>query len=48
MKLVIFLIISIPFFVALYLLYTNCKKMIKDRNTVLEKRNSISKKDNLS
>lgn len=48
MKLVIFLIISIPFFIALYLLFINCKKMIKDRNTALEKRNSISKKDNLS
>ncbi|WP_317310077.1 hypothetical protein [Clostridium thermobutyricum] len=48
MKLIIFLIISIPFFVALYLLFTNCKKMIKDRDAALEKRNSISKKDNLS
>lgn len=45
MKLVIFLIFSIPFFVALYLIFTNCKKMIKDRDSALEKRKSCSKKD---
>lgn len=38
MKLLFFLIFSIPFFVAIYFLYSNLKKMISNRDTALKKR----------
>ncbi|MGL4875371.1 MAG: hypothetical protein ACRC30_12045 [Clostridium sp.] len=40
MKILIFLLISVPFFVAVFILYSYLKKMIDNKNAALKKRNN--------
>ncbi|MGL5649399.1 MAG: hypothetical protein ACRDDY_16275 [Clostridium sp.] len=47
MKILIFLLISVPFFIALFILYSYLKKMINNKNTALKKRNEFKESKKL-